>query len=72
MKNNTAGRTKKAFRKALSKKLGVNYSEVKNLFPSSLNSTSIANYLNPHITRLSHEEIRNACQDLKLELNDYT
>ena len=44
MKNNTAVITKKQFRKALAKKLGVDYSEVKNLFPGSLNSTSIANY----------------------------
>ena len=72
MKNNTAVITKKQFRKALAKKLGVDYSEVKNLFPGSLNSTSIANYLNPHITFFSHEEIRNACQELKLELNDFT
>ncbi len=72
MKNQRKVNTKKQFRKALAKKLGVKYSAIKDLFPRSLNSTSIANYLNPHITVLTHEDIRNTCQELKLELNDYT
>ncbi len=52
-------KVKKQFRKALAKKLGVRYSEVKSLFPVSLNSTLIANHLNPHFTFFTHEEIRN-------------
>ena len=62
---------KKRFRKALAKRLGVRYSEVKHLFPASLNSTSIANYLNPHLTFFTHEEIRDVCQELKLEFDDF-
>lgn len=71
MKDKNGVKVKKRFRKALAKKLEVNYSEVKDLFPGSLNSTSIANYLNPHIQFFSHEEIRDACQQLKLESNDF-
>ena len=56
---------------ALDKKLGVRYSEVKHLFPASLNSTLIANYLNPHFIFFTHEEIRNICQELKLEFDDF-
>ena len=59
-------KVKRRFRKALAKRLGVKYSEVKNLFPVSLNSTLIANYLNPHFTFYTHEEIRDICQELKL------
>ena len=62
---------KKRFRKALAKRLGVKYSEIKNLFPVSLNSTLIANYLNPHLTFYTHEEIRAICQVLKLEFDDF-
>ena len=62
---------KKRFRKALAKRLGVRYSEIKHLFPASLNSTSIANYLNPHFTFFTHEEIRDICQQLKLEFDDF-
>ena len=64
-------KTKKRFRKALAKRLGVKYSEVKSLFPVSLNSTLIANYLNPHLTFYTHEEIRAICQELKLEFDDF-
>jgi len=64
-------KVKKRFRKALAKRLGVEYSEIKNLFPASLNSTSIANYLNPHLTFYTHEEIRDVCQEVKLEFDDF-
>jgi len=64
-------KAKKKFRKALAKRLGVKYSEIKNLFPASLNSTLIANYLNPHFTFFTHEEIRDICQELKLEFDDF-
>ena len=64
-------KTKKRFRKALAKRLGVKYSEVKSLFPVSLNSTLIANYLNPHLSFYTHEEIRAVCQELKLEFDDF-
>ena len=60
-------RIKKQFRKALAERLGVEYSEVKHLFPVSLNSTLIANYLSPYLRFYSHEEIRDICQELKLE-----
>ena len=52
------GKMKKRFKKALAGRLGVKYSEIKSLFPVSLNSTLIANYLNPHLTFYTHEEIR--------------
>ena len=59
---------KKRFRKKLARRLGIKYSEVKHLFPVSLNSTLIANYLSPYLRFYSHEEIRDICQELKLEL----
>lgn len=62
---------RKRFRKALAKYLGVKYSEIKHLLPTSLNSTLIANYLNSYIEHFSHEEIRNICQQLKLEFEDF-
>ena len=64
-------KVKKRFRKALARRLGVKYSEIKHLFPASLNSTLIANYLNPHLTFYTHEEIRAICQELKLEFDDF-
>ena len=64
-------KAKKRFRKALAKKLGVRYSEINHLFPSGLNSTLIANYLNPHFAFFTHEEIRDICQELKLGFHDF-
>ncbi len=62
---------KKRFRKELARRLGVKYSEIKSLFPVSLNSTLIANYLNPHLSFYTHEEIRAICQELKLEFDEF-
>ena len=59
-------RIKKQFRKALAERLGVEYSEVKHLFPIGVNSTLIANCLSPYLGFYSHEEIRDICQGLKL------
>ena len=59
-------RIKKQFRQALAEKLGIEYSEVKDLFPVGVNSTLIANCLSPYLGFYSHEEIRNICQELKL------
>ena len=64
-------KVKKRFRKALARRLGVKYSEIKHLFPASLNSTLIANHLNPFLIHYSHEEIRDVCQQLKLEFDDF-
>ena len=64
-------KAKKKFRKALAKKLGVRYSEIKDLLPASLNSTLIANYLNPHFDFFTHEEIRDICQELKLGFDEF-
>lgn len=55
------------FRKALAKELGVKYSAIKDRLPEDLNSTSIANFLDPHLEDFSHQEIRAICQGLKLE-----
>ncbi len=60
-------RVKKEFRRALAERLGVAYSEVKHLFPVGVNSTLIANCLSPYLGFYSHEEIRDICQELKLE-----
>lgn len=60
-------KTKKEFKKALAKKLRVNYSDIRYRFPRHLNSTEIANFLDPHLENLSHEDIRNASQKLKLK-----
>ena len=60
-------RVRKQFRRALAERLGVEYSEVKHLFPVGVNSTLIANCLSPYLGFYSHEEIRDICQELKLE-----
>ena len=64
-------KVKKRFRRELARRLGVKYSEIKNLLPVSLNSTLIANYLNPHLNFYTHEEIRAVCQELKLEFDEF-
>ena len=57
---------RKRFRKAFALELGVKYSRIKNRFPLGYNSTSVANYLKPYLKDHSHEEIRDACQRVKL------
>ena len=60
---------KKKFKKALAKKLGVEYSTIKDHLPLRLNSTLIANYLDPHLDHLNCHEIRRICQKVKLEFD---
>ncbi len=60
---------KKQFKKALARKLGMKYGVIKNLFPKCLNSTMIANYLQPAVAHFTHEDIRNISQQLKLEFD---
>ena len=62
---------KKKFKKVLAKKLAVKYSAIKHRFPVDLNSTTIANYLDPYLHHLRHQEIRQICQELKLQFDDY-
>ncbi len=62
---------KKAFKKAMALKLGVKYKAIKNLFPECLNSTLIANHLQPVVLHFSHEEIRNISQQLKLQFDEF-
>jgi hypothetical protein len=62
---------KKKFKKALAKALGVKYSTLRDQLPRRLNSTLIANFLDPHLDHLSHQEIRRICQKVKMDFDDF-
>jgi len=62
---------KKKFKKALADKLGVKYKAIKKLFPKCLNSTLTANHLDTSVANFTHEEIREICQQLKLEFGEF-